>query len=165
MTTTRGRRREPLAGSHTEAVRSLANKIVADARLREASLAGDRAQFDALFDELLRELFPGLKVRAVKGLLGDVHTTAFNALRSDELQKPVEAKTPRDRRSTRIISAAAQCLPSTQRERWVEEWAAEWQDMASAPRRTRWAFLTRLLLRTGPKLAWVLRVQQRREAA
>ena len=63
------------------------------------------------------------------------------------------------------VDLTARLLPARDRERWAEEWAAEWQDMATASRRARWAFLARLLLRTGPMLAWVLRLQHRREAA
>ncbi|MFJ5829574.1 hypothetical protein [Streptomyces sp. NPDC093089] len=155
-----------MASSQAKEVQKLANKIVADPRLRAASLVKNKAQFDAAFNELLRELYPGLKPEAVKNLLGDVHTAAFQALLlSDEGQKSVGPKARRDKRSTRVINVAVQCLPSAERARWAEEWAAEWQDMASARRRARWALLARLLLSTGPKLAWVLRVQHRREAA
>ncbi|MFJ7070531.1 hypothetical protein [Streptomyces sp. NPDC101115] len=69
------------------------------------------------------------------------------------------------RRGRRAIDLVARLLPRGSSERWQEEWSAEWQDMAGASRRARWTFLARLLLRTGPTLAWVLRVQQRKEAA
>ncbi|MFF6773049.1 hypothetical protein ACFY8W_05730 [Streptomyces sp. NPDC012637] len=66
---------------------------------------------------------------------------------------------------SRTVGLTACMLPTRDRERWAEEWAGEWQDLRERPFLTRLAFLTRLLVRTGPALAWVLRVQKRREAA
>ncbi|MFJ9810680.1 hypothetical protein ACIRTB_20875 [Streptomyces sp. NPDC101158] len=66
---------------------------------------------------------------------------------------------------SRTVSLTALMLPTRDRERWAEEWAAEWQDVRERSSLTRLAFLTRLFVRTGPALAWVLRVQKRREAA
>ncbi|MFF0752001.1 hypothetical protein [Streptomyces sp. NPDC004267] len=104
MTITHARR---LMSLRSNEIRKFASKIVADPRLTEAALAKDKAQFDAAFDEFLRDYFPGLKVNAVKEVLGDVHTAAYRALEGRE-RPPV---TRRDRRATRIISAAVHCLP------------------------------------------------------
>ncbi|MFE5938588.1 hypothetical protein ACFQ69_24840 [Streptomyces sp. NPDC056470] len=69
------------------------------------------------------------------------------------------------RRPSQVVGLTAYFLPARDRDRWAEEWAREWQDMAEQPFVSRVAFLLRLFTRTGPALAWVLRVQQRREAA
>ncbi|MFG2772716.1 hypothetical protein [Streptomyces sp. NPDC048350] len=68
-------------------------------------------------------------------------------------------------RGPRISDFASRLLPQHDRERWAEEWAAEWQDMGNESFTARLAFRARLLLRTGPALAWTLRLHKRREKA
>lgn len=63
-----------------------------------------------------------------------------------------------------VINALGLLLPTQDRERWTEEWMAEWVDLGSRPRRTRMAFLLRVALRSGPHLAWTLRQTRRQRA-
>jgi len=65
----------------------------------------------------------------------------------------------------RAISVGTQLLPATARERWQEEWRAEWADLSERRRRTRLMFLVRLTLNSAPRLAWSLRRATQREAA
>ncbi|MFF2780576.1 hypothetical protein ACFVU3_37460 [Streptomyces sp. NPDC058052] len=148
----------------TAALRTFARAIVADPRLRAAAALRDRAQFEFAFDDLLQEQFPGLKPEAVRSTLGNAHDDAYEAFLRHQAPEGT-ARTRRDERATLIVGAAVRLLPPRQRNRWAEEWTAEWHDMAGAPRLARVAFLARLLLRSGPALAWVLRVHRRREAA
>lgn len=66
---------------------------------------------------------------------------------------------------TRAISLGTQLLPAAARERWQEEWKAEWADLADRPGRTRLMYLVRLTVNSAPRLAWSLRRASRREAA
>ncbi|MFJ3902801.1 hypothetical protein [Streptomyces sp. NPDC090025] len=75
----------------------------------------------------------------------------------------VAVSSPRAR--LRTFGLAARLLPAHDRERWAEEWAGEWHEVRERPLLTRLAFLARLLVRTGPALAWVLRMQKRKEVA
>jgi hypothetical protein len=65
----------------------------------------------------------------------------------------------------RAISVGTQLLPAAARDRWQEEWRAEWADLAERHRRTRLMYLVRLTLNSAPKLAWSLRRSSQREAA
>ncbi|MEU0727590.1 Rho termination factor N-terminal domain-containing protein [Streptomyces sp. NPDC006140] len=65
----------------------------------------------------------------------------------------------------RAISLGTQLLPAAARERWQEEWKAEWADLAERPGRTRLMYLVRITAHSAPRLAWSLRRASRREAA
>jgi hypothetical protein len=49
------------------------------------------------------------------------------------------------------------------RERWSEEWMAEWVDLGKQPLRTRVAWLMRIAVRSGLYFAWTLRLAARRQ--
>lgn len=73
-----------------------------------------------------------------------------------------------DRRLQRVrplFEALAHILPADDRERWSEEWMAEWADLGERPVYTRVAFLLRVTLRSGPYIAWTLRLAARRQRA
>ncbi|MEU6914827.1 Rho termination factor N-terminal domain-containing protein [Streptomyces olindensis] len=65
----------------------------------------------------------------------------------------------------RAISLGTQLLPAAARERWQEEWRAEWADLSDRPRRTRLTYLIRITVNSAPRLAWSLRRASRRETA
>ncbi|WP_435850537.1 Rho termination factor N-terminal domain-containing protein [Streptomyces olindensis] len=65
----------------------------------------------------------------------------------------------------RAISLGTQLLPAAARDRWQEEWRAEWADLADRPGRARLMYLVRLTVNSAPRLAWSLRRASRREAA
>ncbi|MFD3499923.1 hypothetical protein [Streptomyces sp. NPDC058678] len=72
--------------------------------------------------------------------------------------------TVRAERGRPAINALGLLLPAQDRERWTEEWMAEWVDLGSRPLRTQVAFLLRVALRSGPHLAWTLRQARRQRA-
>ncbi|MFJ8534162.1 Rho termination factor N-terminal domain-containing protein [Streptomyces sp. NPDC093591] len=59
------------------------------------------------------------------------------------------------------IAFGTQLLPAGARERWQEEWRAEWTDLTELSRRKRLLYLLRLTLHAAPRLAWSLRRAQR----
>ena len=65
----------------------------------------------------------------------------------------------------RAISLGTQLLPAAARERWQEEWRAEWADVVEQRRRARLMFLVRLTFSSAPRLAWSLRRSSQREPA
>lgn len=67
------------------------------------------------------------------------------------------------RRARPLIEALSRLLPADARERWSEEWMAEWVDLGKQPLRTRVAWLTRVTLRGGLYFAWTLRLAARRQ--
>jgi hypothetical protein len=64
-----------------------------------------------------------------------------------------------------LFEALAHVLPADSRERWAEEWTAEWVDLGERRLRTRVAFLMRVALRSLPSIAWTLRLSARRQSA
>jgi hypothetical protein len=68
-------------------------------------------------------------------------------------------------RPSKCVNLAARLLPGRDRERWVEEWQAEWFDLASRSPRVRAVFVARVILHSGPRLAWLLRVRRPKETA
>ena len=68
------------------------------------------------------------------------------------------------RRARPLFEALVHILPADERERWCEEWLAEWADLGERPVRIRVAFLLRIALR-GPYFAWTLRLATRRQRA
>jgi hypothetical protein len=62
-----------------------------------------------------------------------------------------------------LFDALVHILPADTRDRWAEEWMAEWVDLGEEPLRTRVAYLLRLALRSGPYFAWALRLAARRQ--
>lgn len=71
-----------------------------------------------------------------------------------------------DRRLQRarpLFEALAHILPANVRDRWSEEWMAEWADLGDQLLRTRVAWLLRVTLRSGLYLAWGLRLAARRQ--
>ncbi|MFI6038098.1 hypothetical protein ACIBBD_28900 [Streptomyces sp. NPDC051315] len=71
----------------------------------------------------------------------------------------------RIRRARLLFETLAQVLPADARERWCEEWMAEWVDLGEQPVRTRVAYLLRVALHSGPYFAWTLRLAARRQRA
>lgn len=69
------------------------------------------------------------------------------------------------RRGRPLFEALAHILPADARERWAEEWTAEWVDLGERPLRTRVAFLMWVTLRSLPSIAWTLRLAARRQSA
>ena len=67
------------------------------------------------------------------------------------------------RRGRALLAACSRLLPADERERWCEEWMAEWADLGERPVRIRVAFLLRIALRSGPYFAWTLRLTARRQ--
>ncbi|MEU6578286.1 hypothetical protein [Streptomyces sp. NPDC046805] len=66
-------------------------------------------------------------------------------------------------RAKLLFEALAHILPADARDRWCEEWMAEWADLGERPLRTRVAWLLRVTLRSGPSCAWTLRFATRRQ--
>jgi hypothetical protein len=66
-------------------------------------------------------------------------------------------------RARPLFEALAHILPADTRDRWREEWMAEWADLGERPLRTRVAWLLRVTLRSGPSCAWILRFATRRQ--
>ncbi|GHI10427.1 hypothetical protein Scel_87480 [Streptomyces cellostaticus] len=64
-------------------------------------------------------------------------------------------------RARLLFEALAHILPTDARDRWCEEWMAEWADLGERPLRTRVAWLLRVTLRSGPSCAWTLRFATR----
>lgn len=69
------------------------------------------------------------------------------------------------RRARLLFGALAHILPADARDRWCEEWMAEWADLGERPLRTRVAFLIRVTLGGLPSIAWTLRLAARRQSA
>ncbi|AZM51852.1 hypothetical protein DMA15_04000 [Streptomyces sp. WAC 01529] len=80
---------------------------------------------------------------------------------AEVLAPPPESRS----RRSRCVNLAARLLPCQDRERWLEEWQAEWFDLGARPARVRVAFVARLVLHSGPRLAWLLRVGRPKETA
>ncbi|GAA2523625.1 hypothetical protein [Streptomyces longisporus] len=68
-------------------------------------------------------------------------------------------------RARPLFRALTAVLPADDRERWCEEWTAEWLDLTEQPLPARAAFLMRVSLRSGPRLAWTLRLTAQRQRA
>lgn len=66
-------------------------------------------------------------------------------------------------RARPLFEALAHILPADARDRWCEEWMAEWVDLGEQPLRMRVAWLLRVILRGGPSCAWTLRFGTRRQ--
>lgn len=85
---------------------------------------------------------------------------------SEEPASSVDGRTDRRMRRARpLFEALAHILPADARERWSEEWMAEWVDLGEEPLRTRVAYLLRVTLRSGLYFAWALRLAARRQRA
>ncbi|MBW5424329.1 hypothetical protein GKQ77_22625 [Streptomyces sp. BG9H] len=83
----------------------------------------------------------------------------------DQLAAVPSPSAARRPRRSRCVNLAARLLPCQDRERWLEEWQAEWFDLAARPARVRVGFVARLVLHSGPRLAWLLRVGRPKETA
>jgi hypothetical protein len=82
----------------------------------------------------------------------------------DESMRCLETRADRRlRRARPLIEAFSRILPAGARERWSEEWMAEWVDLGKQPLRTRVAWLLRVTLRSGPYFAWTLRLAARQQ--
>ncbi|WP_223773271.1 hypothetical protein [Streptomyces sp. 135] len=99
----------------------------------------------------------------LRGLLRSVREQRRRGDRSRPVGRhPAAAAPDRASSSPRLISLAAALLPGAQRDRWTEEWTAEWADLSERPAHTRWPYLCRLLLHGAPRLAWSARRVARR---
>lgn len=78
---------------------------------------------------------------------------------------PQDVTDRRLQRGRPLFEALAHILPADARERWAEEWTAEWLDLGEQPLRTRVAFLMWVTLRSLPSIAWTLRLAARRQSA
>lgn len=90
----------------------------------------------------------------------------------EQIQQPAErpstlsGKDPTSRRVRRarpLFHALVHILPADDRDRYSEEWLAEWIDHSEKPLRTRLAYLLRVMLRSVPYFAWTLRTAARRQ--
>ncbi|MFD0371190.1 hypothetical protein [Streptomyces sp. NPDC059071] len=133
-----------------------------DARLLDEYILRDSEERDRLAraEAYSRRLIEEINAGAVS--VEDSETRARVPVKYTVRQRTLPLPAPH---RSRTVSLTAFMLPTRDRERWAEEWAGEWQDLRERSFLARLAFLTRLLVRTGPALAWVLRVQKRREAA
>ncbi|MGW3684492.1 hypothetical protein [Streptomyces prasinus] len=84
----------------------------------------------------------------------------------EEPTRGAEGQTSRRLQRARLLfEALAHILPADARDRWCEEWMAEWADLGERPLRIRVAFLLRVTLGSLPSIAWTLRLAARRQSA
>ena len=86
-----------------------------------------------------------------------------DAVRDEPASDMEDCADLRLRRARPLFETLCRLLPADARERWSEEWMAEWVDLGKQPLRTRVAWLLRVTLRGGLYFAWTLRLAARRQ--
>jgi hypothetical protein len=105
---------------------------------------------------------PSSGIRHELGKIPPPPPDTADAVRHEPASDMADRADRRLRRARPLIEALSRLLPADARERWSEEWMAEWIDLGKQPLRTRVAWLLRVTLRSGP-FAWSLRVAARRQ--
>ncbi len=86
-----------------------------------------------------------------------------DAARGEPASEMDDCADRRLQRARPLFEALSRLLPANARDRWPEEWMAEWVDLGKQPLRTRVAWLLRVTLRSGLYFAWSLRLAARRQ--
>lgn len=105
---------------------------------------------------------PSSGIRHELGQMPPPPQDSADAVRGEPASDMEDRANRRLRRARPLIEALSRLLPGDARERWSEEWMAEWVDLGKQPLRTRVAWLLRVTVRSGP-FAWSLRVAARRQ--
>jgi hypothetical protein len=111
---------------------------------------------------------PGDQAQNIRNSPGQIPPPAEESTESARKEPTHGAEVQAGRRLQRaklLFEALAHILPADARDRWCEEWMAEWADLGDRPLRTRVAFLVRVTLGGLPSIAWTLRLAARRQSA